>query len=276
MEIFLDQAVGGRGGEGHPAVHLWHGDLVGHGRKRDQHLIRRLHVQTGPVDSAPIQPCWRSGFEAAQREPKTVDGLGQRHGRRFPGPPLKGNSIADKGLAAQEGAGGDHKSRRCDLHPPIGGQPDHRTTFVKDNVVGPGLDHGQPALCLQQGLDGLAVQAPVGLRSRSPDRRALGGIKHAELDTRLVDGTAHQAIERINFPDQMTLTQTADRGVTRHLTHRLPLVGHQPDLCPQPRSGGGGLGASVPTADDDHVEAQARGQGVIAGVEFHVKQLLKG
>ena len=276
MEIFLDQAVGGRGGEGHPAVHLWHGDLVGHGRKRDQHLIRRLHVQPGPVDGAPIQPCWRPGLEAAQREPKTVDGLGKRHGRRLPSPALKGNGVANKGLAAQEGACGDHQRRCRDLHTPIGGQPGHRTAFVEDNVVSPGLDHGQPALCLQQGLDGLAVQASVGLRSWPPDRRALGGIEHAELDARLIDGAAHQAIERIDFPDQMTLAQATDRGVTGHFTHRLPLVSHQPDLCPQPRSGGRSLRPSVPTADDNHVEAQARGQGVIAGVEFHVKQLLKG
>ena len=95
------------------------------------------------------------------------------------------------------------------------------------------------------------------------------------MDARLIDGAAHQAIERIDFPDQVTLAQATDRGVTGHFTHRLPLVSHQPDLCPQPRSGGRSLRPSVPTADDNHVEAQARGQGLVAGVEF-VKQLLKG
>ena len=160
MEVFLDQAVGRRRSEGHPAVHLRHGNFVGHRRKRDQHRVRRLHVEPGPVDGAGVEPCGRACLKATQRETEAVDGLSQCDRRRLPCPPLKGHSVTNKGFAAQEGAvvitsAGAESTPRSVVSP-----PSYR--FVEDNVVSPSLDHGQPALCLQQGLDGLAVQASVG------------------------------------------------------------------------------------------------------------------
>ena len=69
-----------------------------------------------------------------------------------------------------------------------------------------------------------------------------------------VGDASHQAIQRIDLPDQMTLAKTSDRGIAGHRADGRKAMGHQRGLCAHPRSGAGGLAASVASSDDDDVE----------------------
>jgi hypothetical protein len=52
-------------------------------------------------------------------------------------------------------------------------------------------------------------------------------LQYAELDARPVDRSAHNAVDRVDFADKMTLAEPADRRVAGHLADRRPLVGQE-------------------------------------------------
>ncbi len=55
------------------------------------------------------------------------------------------------------------------------------------------------------------IELAIGLRPGPPDRRPLAPVEQPELDPGLVGHAAHQSVERIDLPDEMTLAQSADR-----------------------------------------------------------------
>ena len=67
-------------------------------------------------------------------------------------------------------------------------------------------------------------------------------------------GAAHQAIERIDLADQMTLAESANRRIARHRSDGGKAMGHQGGTGAHPRRRTRGLAAGVATADDDNVE----------------------
>ena len=98
------------------------------------------------------------------------------------------------------------------------------------------------------------VELPVRLRPRTPDRRTLAPVEHPELDAGPVRGQTHDPVERVDLPDQMSLAETADRGVARHGADRRERLRHQGGRCTHPRRGRSRLGAGVAAAHHDHVE----------------------
>ena len=46
---------------------------------------------------------------------------------------------------------------------------------------------------------------------------ALAPVEHPEVDPRLVDGAAHDAVERVDLPHEVALADAADRRVAGHL-----------------------------------------------------------
>src|SRR5213082_3086291 len=67
----------------------------------------------------------------------------------------------------------------------------------------------------------------VALCARRPNRTSLLGIEHTKLQAGHVCGLAHLAAERIDFTYQMTLCQTANCWVARHLTDCIQIDGKQ-------------------------------------------------
>ena len=72
-------------------------------------------------------------------------------------------------------------------------------------------------VCDSACLHGGGVKLAVGLRTRTAHGRPLAAVEHAELNAGRASATAsHQAVERIDLADQMTLAEAADRRVARH------------------------------------------------------------
>ena len=65
---------------------------------------------------------------------------------------------------------------------------------------------------------------------------------------------AHQAIQRIHLPDEVTLAQPADRRIAGHRADGGEAMGHQARSCADPSGRTGGLAARVASSDDDDVE----------------------
>ena len=112
----------------------------------------------------------------------------------------------------------------------------------------------------------MAIEFAICLRPRPAYRRPFGAVEHTELDTASIGRPAHHAIQRIDLPDQMSLSQTANGGIARHLTDGDELVGDQGRPGPEPGRGCSCLGAGMSTADDDHVECfRGRGHAAACG-----------
>ena len=61
-------------------------------------------------------------------------------------------------------------------------------------------------------------------------------------------------VQRVDLPDQMTLAESADRGIAGHRPDRGKAMGDQRRAGPHPCGSARGLAAGVTSADDDDVE----------------------
>jgi hypothetical protein len=89
----------------------------------------------------------------------------------------------------------------------------------------------------------------------------------------LINRPTHKAVERVNLPDEMALSQATNRRVARHFTHTRPLMCDQRNRRANARGGRGGFRTGMTAAHNDHVEGQRSRKTVLAAVEFHVKHL---
>src|SRR5258706_1902772 len=88
---------------------------------------------------------------------------------------------------------------------------------------------------LELGLYPLAVDLLVGLRPRRPDCRPAAAIQQLELDSRRIDGAAHQASERIDLAHEVTLGRAANRRIARHVRDGILRQRAEPDMCANAR-----------------------------------------
>ena len=105
------------------------------------------------------------------------------------------------------------------------------------------------AACIAAG-----VELSIGLCTRTSHGRTLAAVEHAKLNPAGIGGAAHQAIERIDLADQMTLAESTDRRIAGHRSDSGKAMGHQGGTGTHPRRRARGLAAGVATADDDNVE----------------------
>src|SRR5579864_7677210 len=131
-----------------------------------------------------------------------------------------------------------------------------------------GLDQRQIWLLPDERLHSQAIELAIGLRARSLDRRALAAIEHAKLDAGGVGDAAHQAVERVDFANQVALAETADRRVAGHDADCLEALGDQRRGRAEAGRRRGRLAAGMTAADDDDVEFHLRSPFTL----FHVKQ----
>ena len=65
------------------------------------------------------------------------------------------------------------------------------------------------------------VNRAITLSAGSAHRGSLAPIQQSELNPCPVRNPTHQAVECINLPYEVPLTQSADCGVTRHFANRV-------------------------------------------------------
>ena len=123
-----------------------------------------------------------------------------------------------------------------------------------DEIVGFGFDHLQIRRCGNRGLHGRRIELAIGLRARTAHGRAFAAVQDAKLDAALVGDAAHEAVQSIDFPDQMALAEAANGRIAGHGADGGEAMRHQRGLRAHARGRGRGLAAGMAAANHDDVE----------------------
>ncbi len=127
------------------------------------------------------------------------------------------------------------------------------------------LLHVEPFLTLARRLEPELIGFLVALRARAPHAGALGGVQHAELDAGGVGVDSHLAAERVDLAHHLSLGQSADGWVARHLADGVQVHGQEQRLASHARGSQRRLDAGMARPDDDDVIAlgiDEHGRGV--------------
>ena len=105
--------------------------------------------------------------------------------------------------------------------------------------------------------EGVLHRAAIGLSiSLSPgplDRRAPATVQQAKLYARLISHPPDQAVERINLPDQVSLSEPTYRRIAGHFADCRKLLRHKSCSCPHACSNGSGLAAGMATPNNNDI-----------------------
>ncbi len=108
-------------------------------------------------------------------------------------------------------------------------------------------------LRLQDFAHAEAVQLLVHLGARRPDGRTARSIQQAELDADGIGDFAHDAAERVDFPNEVTLGDAADGWIATHLRDQVQVHGDHGGAQANAGAGARGFTAGVAGADDNDV-----------------------
>ena len=159
---------------------------------------------------------------------------------------------SDQDAAAQERADGQHD--RAALEALAAGGDDAGYVIALDNKILDRLfEDRKPGLRLEDRTDRGPVKFAVGLRAGRAYGRALAGVQRPGLDAGAIDRPGHRTAERVDFPGQMALADTADRGIAAHLAERLDPLRDQQRAGTRARGRKGCFRTGVTAADHDDV-----------------------
>ena len=192
-----------------------------------------------------------SGRAQSRRAPACVDSPMRRRLADAAGRNLR---LADMDQAAQKRAGGQNHRAGSEISRPSANLTPETRPFVDDQIVGLGFDHLKIRRRANRGLHRGRIELAIGLRARTAHGRAFAAIENAELDAAVVGDAAHQAVQCIDFADQMALAEPADRRIAGHRADGRESVRHQGRVRAHARGRGRGFAAGVAAADDDDVE----------------------
>ena len=108
-------------------------------------------------------------------------------------------------------------------------------------------------LTLQDFLHPNAVLLLIALSSRRPDGWSAAGIEKPELDSDGVGHFAHHAAQRVDLPDEVTLGDSADRRIARHLRDQIGIHRDHRGAQSEARAGPARFAAGMPSANDHNV-----------------------
>ncbi len=111
----------------------------------------------------------------------------------------------------------------------------------------------QVRLSFDHVLDLGLVSSLIRLSTGAVHGGTLPPIEHAKLDAGRVDGPAHGAPERVDFTDDLALSDSANGRIATHLTNRITVGRQQRGLCTESRSREGGLGTGMSSPDHNYV-----------------------
>ena len=243
-------------GAGDAAFDLWVLDPRGEQGERHRLVVRRLLVDTGPIDGPAVETGRGAGLQASEGKAEPRKSLRQAKRGALAHAAGRDLLIADMDQARQEGAGGDdHGPRRENA--PIGQQETGDPALADDEIVRLPLDDGEIRRLQQLRLHGAGVELAVGLGARPAHGRALATVEKAELDSGLIGDAAHHAVEGIDLAHQMALAEPADGRIAGHGADGRELMGDKRRARTHARRCGGRFGPRVAAADDDHIEHRA-------------------
>jgi hypothetical protein len=101
----------------------------------------------------------------------------------------------------------------------------------------------------------LAVERLIRLRSWRPHGWTATSIQQLELNSRGVDGTAHQAAERIDLADKVPLRRSTDGRIARHVRNGLLRERAQANVTSYAGCRIGCLDTGMTSAHDNHIES---------------------
>ena len=101
-------------------------------------------------------------------------------------------------------------------HAPVYRFHAHAPAVFHQNLACFRLNNPQPRRIFQHPLHFLVVGVFIRLRAQALHRRALTDVEHTDLQSRLIGNQTHLSAKRVDFPNQMSLRRTADRGITGH------------------------------------------------------------
>jgi hypothetical protein len=117
--------------------------------------------------------------------------------------------------ASQKCAGGEHNGPGGNL--PSSGQFDPANpAALKHKVVCFGFDNLEVWDGAKRGLHRGRIKLAVGLGTRTANSGAFSAIQDAKLDSAQIGNPTHQAVECIDFSNEMSFAESANRRVTRH------------------------------------------------------------
>ncbi len=111
-----------------------------------------------------------------------------------------------------------------------------------------------------------AVSLLVALRSRRPDGWTSGRIEQSELNPYRVRDFSHDAAESIDFANEMSLGNSANRWIAGHLRDQIDVQRVEGSLQAHPRARQRRLATGVAGSDYDDVEMLCEGGHGNAGV----------
>ncbi len=168
--------------------------------------------------------------------------------------------------AAQKGAGGQNDFRGGNFRA-VGGNHTRDRAVLNHQILHRRRAEGQIFLIHEGRLHGLPIELAVRLRARTPDGGPLAPIQKTKLNARRIGHPAHHAVQRINFPHQMSLPQPANGRVAGHFANSLQLMGDQQGLRPESRGRRRRFAACVPSSDDDDIKF-AHKNSAISGSKY--------
>ena len=156
---------------------------------------------------------------------------------------------------AQKGACGQHNASRTQIVASFGSHAATHTAF-NNQITDCRLDNLDTSLC-HQPLHGGTIKRPVCLRTGAMYSRPTRFVQHAELDTRRINSTRHDPVQRINLADQMPFPQPANGRVARHLANTVGTHGDQHHTPAHAGSSRGGFASCVSSTNNDHIMCHA-------------------
>jgi hypothetical protein len=89
-----------------------------------------------------------------------------------------------------------------------------------DNKIHHGLlKQQQVGLFFQELSNRLTIELPIRLGTGCPNGRSLARVEDAILDPGTISRFAHDAVQGVNFPNQMAFTDTTNGRITGHLAN---------------------------------------------------------
>ena len=161
--------------------------------------------------------------------------------------------FADVNEAAQKRAGGEN-DRAAGNFAAVGEFHAANAAVCDHQIIGFRFNDREIRRCRNRSLHGGRIELAIGLRARAAHGRAFAAVQDAELDAALVGDAAHQAVQSIDFADQMALAEAADGRIAGHGADGRELMGHQGRLRAHAGAGGRGLTAGMAAANHDNVE----------------------
>src|SRR6476620_3583486 len=256
VDVIANDAMGGVVGAGNPAMDLGVMDMVGKRRERLRWLVPRLRLHCAPIDGTAVEPRRRPGLQPSEHKAQAFQSQRQAGGRRFSHTPGRDLMFSNMDETPQKGAGGQHHRPYPELSSI--GEPEPRNALMTDDeIIGLGLDHGEPWGVGNGPLDGCGVKPTVGLGARPAHRRTFAAVEDPELHAPRVGGPANQPVKGVDLADQMAFAEAPDSRIARHRADGRNSMGDERRAGSHARGRGGRLATGMASPHDDDVVMRA-------------------